>query len=194
MEAHAWYALAWVVFGVTHSALANDGIRAWLKPLIGVWYRLLYNIFATVLSAALVFAAWLSVGFKPFDLPLWGYAVFACLFIAGMRVGKTGYRAYDPGLFSGMTQIRTGIDETVEPLKTEGLLSYVRHPLYTATFLLLWSLAFSEAGLATAIWGSLYVLIGVRLEERKLIALYGEAYEAYRTKVPAFIPWKGRAI
>ena len=47
-------------------------------------------------------------------------------------------------------------------------------------------------GLATAVWGSAYLVIGTAFEERKLRRLYGQAYEDYRARVPAFVPWKGR--
>jgi len=57
---------------------------------------------------------------------------------------------------------------------------FVRHPLYSAAFLIL--------------WGSVYLVVGSHFEERFLERLYGDAYADYRRRVPAFVPWKGRAI
>jgi methanethiol S-methyltransferase len=37
-----------------------------------------------------------------------------------------------------------------------------------------------------------YILLGVRLEERDLIAYFGDRYRAYRSRVPAFFPRPGR--
>ena len=62
-------------------------------------------------------------------------------------------------------------------MATRGLHRYVRHPLYSALFLCLWGLVQDPLSLATALWGSLYTLIGTYFEERKLISLYGEAYQ-----------------
>ena len=73
-------------------------------------------------------------------------------------------------------------------MHTDGLHARMRHPLYTAGLLILWGLASSEAGLATAVWGTLYFLIGARCEERRLITLFGDAYRDYRQRVPAFLP------
>jgi protein-S-isoprenylcysteine O-methyltransferase Ste14 len=80
-----------------------------------------------------------------------------------------------------------------EPLRLDGPHRFVRHPLYTALFLVLWGRAFDEAMIATAVWGSLYLIVGTRFEERKLLRLHGAAYARYRARVPAFLPWKGRA-
>lgn len=35
---------------------------------------------------------------------------------------------------------------------------------------------------------ALYLIIAIPIEERKLIALFGQDYEEYRLKVPAVIP------
>ena len=42
--------------------------------------------------------------------------------------------------------------------------------------------------------GSLYLVVGAAFEERGLLRLYGADYADYRRRVPAFIPWKGRAL
>lgn len=47
---------------------------------------------------------------------------------------------------------------------------------------------------ATARWGSLNLLIGERLEERRLVALYGDAYRTYSERVATFVPWTGRSV
>ena len=39
-----------------------------------------------------------------------------------------------------------------------------------------------------------YLVIGMRLEERKLLARYGDAYRRYRDAVPALIPHPWRRL
>jgi protein-S-isoprenylcysteine O-methyltransferase Ste14 len=70
---------------------------------------------------------------------------------------------------------------------------YVRHPLYLGAYLYLLGGATSEFGMLTAFWGCFYLLVGTWFEERGLVAQYGRAYEEYKQKVPAIIPFKGRA-
>ena len=109
-----------------------------------------------------------------------------------------GLGGYDIGRLGGLRQIRAArlglIEDEDEPLRRDGLHRFVRHPLYGAGFLILWGNVGGEFELATAIWGSLYLIVGARFEERWLLARYGEAYADYRRRVPAFIPWKGKAL
>ncbi len=37
-----------------------------------------------------------------------------------------------------------------------------------------------------------YILIGIVLEERDLVATFGESYETYRKRVSMLIPWPPR--
>jgi len=103
---------------------------------------------------------------------------------------------YDLGHFSGTTQLFRSNNVTVdeEPLHITGMHRYVRHPLYLGAYLYLLGGAVDEFGLQTALWGCLYLFIGTWFEERSLVAQYGRAYVEYKEKVPAIIPFKGRAI
>jgi len=125
-------------------------------------------------------------------LALWGVSAL------GLLVLLLALRDYDLGRFAGTAQVRScrrGTDEPEdEPLHTGGFHAYVRHPLYTGAYLLVWGNAQDPLGLATAVWASAYLAVGTWFEERRLLALYGDAYARYRAKVPALIPWRGKAI
>jgi protein-S-isoprenylcysteine O-methyltransferase Ste14 len=77
-----------------------------------------------------------------------------------------------------------------------GILTYVRHPLYSGIILVsLGYLLFvpSTASLISAGCIFLYLPIGIWLEERKLLRHFGDAYRQYRAKVPALVPrWPWR--
>ena len=199
IEAHLWHALAWLSFGFGHSLLARDAVKARLRPLLGAFYRLTYNS-VSVLHLGLVWAVgWLMFsGHGRFDLPPWIEAALWALNVAGWLLLFIGLAGYDLGRMAGTRQIRNhlrGIEEPEdEPLRRDGLHRYIRHPLYSAGFLILWGRTLGEFELATAIWGSLYLLVGAAFEERGLLRLYGMDYADYRRRVPAFIPWKGRAL
>jgi protein-S-isoprenylcysteine O-methyltransferase Ste14 len=76
-------------------------------------------------------------------------------------------------------------------LVTDGIYSRTRHPLYLATILLLLGLAalypFNRV-IVFSISLSVYVLIGAFLEERKLVAHYGQAYLEYRKQAGFMLP------
>ncbi|CAN0488780.1 unnamed protein product, partial [Laminaria digitata] len=189
---HIFYGLAWASFGLVHSVLAADSVKARLG--FGRYHRLAYNGFA-VLHLGIVW--WCGrVGLAaapPLGLPSTVSLIGNGTTVLGLVIVAVALTGYDRGRFLGTTQLRSPDEEPDEDLKTGGLLRYVRHPLYSGLFLVLWGNAQTEFALATAVWGSLYVWIGAKYEERRLTDRYGEAYLAYRRRVPAFIPWRGRA-
>jgi hypothetical protein len=191
------YALLWTSFAAGHSLLAG----ATLKHVRGAAYRLVYNALALVHLAIVLVAGrlWLADGAATFDRPVWLVALQCGLVAVGFVSLSAALRGYDLGLLAGTAQWRAArcgktLDDADEPLRIGGLHRYVRHPLYAATFPLLWGLADGEFALATAVWASACFWLGSRFEERRLAARYGDAYRRYRDGVPAFVPWRGRAI
>lgn len=195
IEAHALYGLAWIAFGFSHSLLAANAVKAYLKPLLGRGYRLAYNLVALVSVALVVAVGWrLFQGAASFAVPRPLAATMIAAQVAGVGTLIAGLMRYDLGRFAGTAQLRKGFAEPEdEPLRIDGIHRWVRHPIYAGGFLILWGRASDPLSLATAVWGSLYLLVGMALEERKLLGLYGEAYARYRSHVPALIPWKGPA-
>lgn len=193
-QAYGLYGLVWLVFGLAHSMLAGQSAKAAFKNTLGRKYRLAYNVLAIVTFAL---AAWagLTVFSTAPDIE-WGGRAKVWLGIIGISGWILLFIAaggYDMRRFMGLSQATENTSED-EPLRTDGLHRYVRHPLYSAVFLILMGGAWTHFGLATALFGSIYIFIGTWSEERKLIALYGQDYIDYRQNVPAFIPWRGRAI
>ena len=76
-------------------------------------------------------------------------------------------------------------------LVTDGVYAYVRHPQYSAMFLLIASLLVQWPTLLTVLMAPVlfvaYYRLGMR-EERELAARFGQAYLDYRAAVPGFVP------
>lgn len=191
---HGFYALLWLSFAVVHSLLADRRAKKLIQGVAGGSYRLLYNITATVHISAV-----LAVGriylLDASQVFVWSNSLnllLTLLRVAGIVLMAASLFSYDLGRFSGLAQLRaarrgTAIDEH-EALTTSGLHRYVRHPLYGGAHLFLWGGIGTEFGFATAVWGSLYLLVGTHYEERRLVAIYGDAYRDYKAKIPALIP------
>lgn len=197
---HAWahgiYLLAWLSFGAGHSFLAGRRLQA----LFGARARLAFNVIALI-HFGIIFeiGVWAFAGLPRFAVSGWGWSALTAMAVGGWALLFLALGSYDLGKFSGLAQIRAaraGANVVVddEPLITQGFHAYVRHPLYSAAILILWGAAWNDLGLATAVWGSLYLLIGSRFEERRLARLHGDAYRTYRKKVPAFLPWRGKVL
>lgn len=159
---------------------------------LGRWHRLAYNLLAMVHLALVVALGHWLFGLETLGLPVWAATALTGLHVLGWIVMLASLRFYDLGRFSGMAQLRGAGED--EALRLDGPHRWVRHPLYFGGVMILWGAAQTTLGLATAVWGCLYLAIGAWFEERKLLRLYGEPYAAYRRKVPALLPWRGRAI
>ena len=187
------YACLWFLFAVKHSLLARVAVQAKLERFLGSWYRLIYNAVAVVT----IFLVYL-IGHQILANDVFGFLdnsigtfLALALQVVGLITLLVAIKQYDIGRFTGFTQLRTGeilTDSSLEPLQQKGLHRWVRHPLYTGAFLVLWGGATSTLGFWTAIWGSLYLLIGTRFEERKLINLYKGDYRNYQQQVPRYFP------
>jgi protein-S-isoprenylcysteine O-methyltransferase Ste14 len=107
----------------------------------------------------------------------------------GRALGK-----FDPlGIEPVMEQLRGKDPPPPLPFTIRGPYRWVRHPFYSCVILMLWSYPDITADrlLFNALW-TIWIVIGAYLEERDLIADFGEDYREYRRKVPMLVPWRGR--
>jgi protein-S-isoprenylcysteine O-methyltransferase Ste14 len=180
----AIYGALWLSFGLSHSFLAASPGRSWLVRIAGRRGRLLYNAIALVhLVIVLVLGAILFGGGASFRLPFALHALMDGTALLGLLILYRAGRSYDLARFLGLTHA-----EVIEPLVISGMNRIVRHPLYLGLILLLLGLSATPLSLATTIFAVIYILIGIRFEERKLLRLYGTAYRDYCHVVPMLIP------
>lgn len=79
-------------------------------------------------------------------------------------------------------------------LVTRFLYRFVRHPIMLGFILAFWATPRMTVGhLLFAAMTTAYIVVGVLLEERDLVALFGRTYVDYRKRVPMLIP-SGRSV
>lgn len=90
----------------------------------------------------------------------------------------------------GVEQVWThGRLRGADAFRTPLLYRVVRHPIMVGFLIAFWATPLMTAGhLLFAVATTGYILIATQLEERDLIAHFGDVYRDYRRRVPAFLP------
>ncbi|RMG84946.1 MAG: isoprenylcysteine carboxylmethyltransferase family protein [Bacteroidetes bacterium] len=188
------FAFALAGYYALHSLLADHAVKTRLQTFLPFrYYRLFFNALSIGLLVPLYrFYAALPPeklsDFMPLTVAGW------VLFILGVGWLLAAMSGYDAGEFTGIYQWKHNAPPRHTALKTTGLNGIVRHPLYLGTFLIAWGLFGIRPEmriLVIAVVTSLYLIVGIRLEEKKLVREFGEAYRAYQKSVPMLFPFKG---
>ncbi len=189
----------WVAWCAMHSLLIDTATLRRMKarvPGLTRSYRLLYNGLSLVTLIPLIILT-RTVG-GPVIVSWDGYAVVLriSLLVLALLLFRGGAQKYDLQYFLGLKQLRTGeehllLSENEEFIET-GIFAITRHPWYLGSLFFIWS-ALAEYTLPTFLVAcilSIYLVIGTILEERKIVAQYGERYCRYRQRVSMLFPWK----
>ncbi len=192
LQQHIILGLAWFGFCVLHSVLADNGVKkkiAFAAPQFYKYYRLLYTVFAFAtlipvliyqftLSSHLLFATYRWVNFVSIGIMILGAAIML-ICIKKYFLSLSGLKS----LFANKV--------VANELRIDGIHKYVRHPLYLGTFIFIWG-GFLLLPLLSLLISisiiTIYTLIGIRLEEEKLLAEFGETYRKYILLTPMIIP------
>lgn len=185
------------LFGLQHSIMARQSFKmGWMKVVPRPIERSVYCL-ATALALAAMYAFWFpiagtvwSVDTPALRLVLWGLFALGwlILFVATHLINH--WELF--GLAQAWRYFRGQAPKAPE-FKTPLFYRYVRHPIYSGIFLAVWATPeMTYSHLLLAMGFSVYLLIGIRFEERDLVASFGEAYVEYRRRVGMIVPGIGR--
>ncbi len=180
-----------MLYCVLHSFLADVSVKEKIKKLTGKafkYYRLAYSLFA---AASLIFLLWYQFSVVSSHIFLSTYIQLGAslfLIIPGLIVMVICIKKYFYEL-SGIQVLKN--KEQQITLQKKGLHKYVRHPLYSGTLLFVWGLFLMFpllSNLLACVIITVYVLIGIKLEEKQLVIEFGNEYSNYAKTVPMLIP------
>lgn len=188
---HIILALLWFIYCILHSALASRPVKQKLQQKLTKnykYYRIFYTVFSFVFLAAVIWFQISMATIQLFQLTSWMLLAGAVISFFGLTLMLVCIKKY----FFNLSGLRSLIEENNSgALIVSGVHKYVRHPLYLGTFAFIWGLFLLLPYLSLLIANTIitiYTLIGIELEEKKLIAEFGDRYVQYRKKVPKLIP------
>jgi protein-S-isoprenylcysteine O-methyltransferase Ste14 len=186
-----WLIFAIALWGIVHSWLASYGLKRFFLRMLGErfmrLYRLLYNVFAVTSFLPVLYLMIVLPDRTLYRVPApWSYLMFLGQGISALLLLVAVFQT-DLLSFVGLRQLVEA--EKKGDLVTGGLYRWVRHPLYTFSLSLLWfSSSVSVNSFIVYVALTMYILIGIIFEERKLLREFGDQYASYRAHTPMLIP------
>ncbi len=181
-----------LAFFVQHSGMVRRSAKQRLATYVpGLYLPAIYSVASGIVLIALI------VLWQPTDqflfhlrgLGRWLSAGAVLLAVAGLAWGVRVLGEFDPlGLLS-LKAVLDGNALRPVPFVARGPYLHVRHPLYLFTLLLIWSIPrlTTDQLLFNVLWTA-WIIVGTKLEERDLVAEFGQAYRQYQSSVPMLLP------
>jgi len=183
------------LFALQHSIMARKGFKQWWTRFVPpVIERSTYVLFA---SLALILLLW---QWRPIPAVIWQVdmpvlaTVLTALSLIGWSIVLAATIMINHFELFGLQQVINNLSGRIVPepqFKTPALYAVVRHPIYMGFIIAFWATPVMTAGhLLFAAVTTAYILVGITLEGRDLIAQFGDDYRRYRARVGMLIPFR----
>lgn len=185
------------LFAVQHSGMARRAFKAWLTRTVPQAMERSTYVLATSLVLILMFWQWRPIPAVVWHVPYPELAVAVqVVSIAGIALVLVATFLINHFELFGLHQVfnnLTGRQAPAMRFKTPSLYRVVRHPIYLGFIIAFWAAPVMTVGhLLFAAMTTAYIFVGIFLEERDLVAQFGDDYRRYRERVAMLVPFFGR--
>jgi protein-S-isoprenylcysteine O-methyltransferase Ste14 len=189
-----WDGLLSILFFIQHSVMIRTSFRSRLAPIIPPHYHPSTYAIASGIALAAVVLLWQpsqTVMYQAEGLVRLLARAISVLAIIGFSWGVRALGNFDTfGLVPIKVRLR-GKQLRPPNFIVRGPYLWIRHPLYFFMIVLIWSApdVSSDRLLFNVLW-TLWIVFGSYLEERDLVAEFGQGYRDYQKTVPMLFPWR----
>ncbi len=185
-----------LLFFIQHSGMVRRPFRRWLARFVPEEFCPAVYAVASGMALAVLLLFWqegATVFSAPDGIVRWSFRALYWISILGFMWGGLSLKSFDPlGIRTVLAYLR-GIEPSVMPFTARGAYLMVRHPLYLFSILMIWSSPdlTTDRLLFNFLW-TVWIVIGAHLEERDLVAEFGDTYRNYQREVPMLMPGRIR--
>jgi methanethiol S-methyltransferase len=183
------------LFAVQHSVMARRQFKEWWTQYVPKSVERSTYVLLASLALVLLFWQW-----RPIPDVLWqvtdpriAMGITGVSLVGWVLVFASTFLINHFELF-GLHQVANnlvGRDMPAAKFKVPMWYKLVRHPIYLGFIIAFWVAPVMTVGHALfAAVTTAYILVGIALEERDLVELFGDEYRRYRERVSMLIPWR----
>jgi len=187
--------LLMTVFALQHSVMARRQFKQWWTRFVPKSVERSTYVLCSSLALILLCAMWRPMPTEIWHIedPLFRIALTALSFMGFLIVLSSTFLINHFELF-GLHQVTSNLNGGAMPLprfRTPLYYKFVRHPIYLGFMIAFWATPVMTVGhLLFAAVTSAYIVVGILLEERDLIDLFGDEYRRYKHRVSMLVPWR----
>ena len=194
-EALAVNVLLMSLFAVQHSVMARRQFKEWWTQFVPATVE--RSTYVLLASCALILLFW---QWRPIPAVVWevvdpklATTITGISLVGWLLVLASTFMINHFELF-GVHQVVNNLTSRTMPaprFHTPLFYKFVRHPLYLGFIIAFWVTPTMTAGhLLFAAVTTAYIFIGMLLEERDLVDVFGDDYRRYRQRVAMIVPWR----
>jgi protein-S-isoprenylcysteine O-methyltransferase Ste14 len=183
-----------MLFVIQHTIMARPAFKRWWTRFVSPTIERSIYVAAASASLMLLFWQWRPLPGVVWDVSHIAIAKYGLIMIEFLGYGialASSFMVSHWDLF-GLRQVWVRLINRPQnpiPFRLVGLYKLVRHPLMVGFLIAFWSTPVMTVGhLFFAAMTTGYIFFGTWVEERDLMAQFGDTYRGYRARVRGFVP------